>query len=241
MQDETFIVVYRVPICARGIAACGLEFAYRRRGLHGYSGVPSAVRLVVRNPSAQPQLIHLQLAASEESDVTDTVTTNVSLKGTEQRELELPVALPPGNVSIVVEASEAGAVFGHDTYKESLRQSNLIVLMCASENICKTAQSEIQFSGSVENRADKNRQVAFEMVQDSRDHWWAYSAARAVVLAMPMSEFTSAQRDALEGFLRRGGRLILVEQEIADRRVCLFPGATRWTALRLGLGMSDST
>jgi hypothetical protein len=171
----------------------------------------------VRNPSQQPQLIHLRLASSEENNVTNTVTTDVSLNGTEQRELELPILLSPGKMSIVAQASEAGAVFGRDTYQESLRHSNLILLMCASKNICKTAQSQIQFSGSVEDRADKNRKVAFEIVNDPRDHWWAYSAASAVVLAMPMSEFTSAQRDALEGFLRRGGRLILVEHEIADR------------------------
>jgi hypothetical protein len=186
-------------------------------GLHGYSGTPSAVRLVIRNPSSQPQPIHLRLAASNESDVSNTVTTDVSLNGGEQRELELPILIPPGKTAIVADASAAGAVFGHDTYQVLLRQTNLIVLMCASENVCKTVQSLIQFSGTIEDRVDKNRQITFEMVHDARDHWWAYSAASAVVLAMPMAEFTSAQRDALEGFLRRGGRLILLEHEIADR------------------------
>jgi hypothetical protein len=94
--------------------------------------------------------------------------------------------------------------------------SNLIVMMCASDNACKTAQSQIQFSGSIEDRADKNRQTAFETVIDPRDHWWAYSAGKAIVLAMPTAQFTRGQRDALEGFLREGGRLVLLESEIAD-------------------------
>jgi hypothetical protein len=92
----------------------------------------------------------------------------------------------------------------------------LIVLMCASDSICKTAQSQIQFSGTIEERADKNRQAKFEIVNDPRDHWWAYSACRAIVLARPIGEFTPAQRDALEGFLRGGGHLVLLEDEIAD-------------------------
>ena len=88
--------------------------------------------------------------------------------------------------------------------------------MCASDSTCKTMQSQIQFSGTIEERADKNRQAKFEIVNDPRDHWWAYSACKAIVLARPIGQFTPAQRDALEGFLRNGGRLVLLEDEIAD-------------------------
>jgi hypothetical protein len=185
-------------------------------GLHGYSGNSSAVRLIVRNPSLQPQPIHLRVGATTQNNVTNAVTIDISLNGGEQRELELPILIPPGKATIAADASAAGVVFGHDTYEGALRQINLVVLMCADENVCKTAQSQIQFSGTIEERADKNRQLAFEVVNDPRDHWWAYSAASAIVLAMPMAQFTSARRDALEGFLRRGGHLILLEHEIAD-------------------------
>jgi hypothetical protein len=88
--------------------------------------------------------------------------------------------------------------------------------MCASDTPCKTAQSQIQFGGTIEERADKNRQLKFEIVNDPRDHWWAYSACKAIVLARPIGEFTPSQLDALEGFLRSGGRLVLLENEIAD-------------------------
>jgi hypothetical protein len=185
-------------------------------GLHGYYGTRSAVRLILRNPSSQAQVIHLQVAAGNENDVTNTVTTDVTLSGGEQRALELPVLMFVGKVFITADASSAGAFFGQDKHEEVLRQTNLIVLMCASENVCKTAQSQIQFSGTIEERADKNRQTAFEMVDDPRDHWWAYSASGAVVVAMPMTKLAPAQRDALEGFLRSGGRLVLLEDEIAD-------------------------
>lgn len=188
-------------------------------GLNGYSGGTSAVRLIVRNPSSQAQPIDLRIASKNKYGYgfTNTAGIEILLNGGEQRELELPILSPPGTTDIAADASTAGAVFGHDTYDKLLYKPYLIALMCASENVCKTAQSQIQFSGTIENRVDKNRQIAFEEVRDPRDHWWAYSAASTVVLATPIAEFTSAQREALEGFLRRGGRLILVEKEIADR------------------------
>jgi hypothetical protein len=189
-------------------------------GLHGYSGTTTAVRVIIGNPSSQAQTIHLQVAASEENTagntVTNTATIDVTLSGLEQRELELPVLMPGGKTVITADATATGSAVGHDQYAGSLRQANLIVLMCASDTVCKTAQSQIQFSGTIEERADKNRQATFEMVNDPRDHWWAYSASRAVVLAMPTAALTPAQRDALEGFLREGGRLVLLEDEIAD-------------------------
>jgi hypothetical protein len=186
-------------------------------GLHGYSGAPSSVRLIVLNPSPEAQTINLQVAATDQNNsVTNTVTADVSLNGGEQRGLELPLLMPGGNDVITADATTAGVVFGHDKQDAPLRQANLIVLMCASDSMCKTVQSQIQFSGTIEERADKNRQAKFEIVNDPRDHWWAYSACRAIVLARPTAGFTQAQRDALEGFLRRGGRLVLLEDEIAD-------------------------
>jgi hypothetical protein len=185
-------------------------------GFHGYSGTTSSVRIIVRNPSPDPQTIHLQVTASSERGITNVVTTDVSLNGGEQRELELPVLMPGGDTIITGDATAAGVVVGHDKQKAPFRQATLIVLMCASDTPCKTAQSQIQFGGTIEERADKNRQLKFEIVNDPRDHWWAYSACKAIVLARPIGEFTPSQLDALEGFLRSGGRLVLLENEIAD-------------------------
>ncbi|MFZ0276601.1 MAG: hypothetical protein WA254_19275 [Candidatus Sulfotelmatobacter sp.] len=191
-------------------------------GLHGYSGATSAVRLIVRNPSPEVQTIHLRIVATDQNNsvannsVVNTITADISLKGGEQRELEFPILMPGGNAVITADATAAGVVLGHDKQEAPLRQANLIVLLCAGDSTCKTVQSQIQFSGTIEERADKNRQAKFEIVNDPREHWWAYSACRAIVLARPMADFTQAQRDALEGFLRSGGRLVLLEDQIAD-------------------------
>jgi hypothetical protein len=185
-------------------------------GLHGYVANPSAVRLIVRNPSPEAQTIRLEVTASTENNITNTISTDLTLSGGELRKLELPILMPPGVNIVTANATAGGAVFAHDKHEGMLRQSNLIVLMCSSDSLCKTVQSQIQFSGTIEERVDKNRQIVFEIVNDPRDHWWAYSGVRAIVLATPMAEFTPAQHSALEGFLRRGGNLILLEDRIAD-------------------------
>jgi len=142
--------------------------------------------------------------------------SDIGLSGGEERPLELPVWIQGGKIKIAVEASAGGIVFGRDSYEGSLQGANLVVLMCLSENVCRTAQSQIQFSGSIEQQADKNRGIKFAALHDPRDEWWAYSAARGVVVAMPLTGLSSVKRDALEGYLRTGGRLVLVEDEIAD-------------------------
>jgi hypothetical protein len=185
-------------------------------GLEGYMGTPGAVRVIVRNPSSESQFIHLLVSLSDSGGTTQTITSDISLSGGEQRQLELPVVFEGGKTKIAAEASAGGSVFGRDSYEGFLRATNLVVLMCASENVCRTAQSQIQFSGSIEEQADKNRGIKFAAMNDPRDVWWAYSAAHAVVLAMPVTGLSSKKRDALEGYLRGGGRLVLLEDEIAD-------------------------
>ena len=188
-------------------------------GLDGHAESIAAVRIVLRNPAAQGQLIHLQVAAKGQNQITNVVTTDVPVSAGEERVLELPVETSGLLDSITATATVAGTTFGHDTFRQSQRGSNnLIVLMCGHEDICKTMQSQIQFSGSIEDRVDKNRNTSFDTVNNPRDHWWvySYSECNSIVVAMPLGKLASTQRDALEGFLRRGGRLVLVESEIDD-------------------------
>lgn len=191
-------------------------------GLHGYTSSRSAVRVLLRNPAAQPQSIHLQISSwlarrDSEAFVTDTLNTEVPLAANEQRALELPVAVREAEVTrITADAFVAGSAISHDTFRQPLHDSNLVVFLCADDRLSQAIQSQIQFSGSVEDRADKNRQIAFEIVRDPRDHWWAYTPAKAIVLALPTATLAPAQRQALEGFVRAGGLLVLLEDDIAD-------------------------
>jgi hypothetical protein len=186
-------------------------------GLHGYTGTPSVVEIALHNPSPRSQAIHLQIAAGNKENVLSTVTSDLTLNGGEQRELEVPVLIPYETTKLKVEASIGGSVFAVDSREQlGLRSSSLVVLVCTNQEVCKNVQSQIQFSGTIEERAQKNRELAFEVMDEPRENWWAYSAARTVVLATPIASFTSQQRDALEGFLRTGGRLVLIQDQIAD-------------------------
>src|SRR5580698_843506 len=76
-------------------------------GLHGYGSPTLAVRVILRNPSSQAQAIHLQISASSEREVANTVTTDVTLNGGERRELELPVLMQAGKMAVTVDATSA--------------------------------------------------------------------------------------------------------------------------------------
>src|SRR5271168_1618379 len=69
-------------------------------GLHGYSSAPAAVGLSIRNPSTQAQSIRLRVAVSDYSGEISAVTSDVWLNGSEERRLELPVLLNPGEMKI---------------------------------------------------------------------------------------------------------------------------------------------
>ena len=185
-------------------------------GLHGYAGAPTAVRLMLKNPSSQAQPVRVQVTVTEGWDVTNTASADVNLGAEEERVLELPVLISGFATKITAVAYAGGSVIGHDISDKALSREPLVALMCASESICQSAQSQIEFSGSIQERADKNRSLRFATINDPREDWWAYAPAKAMVLATPLATFTAEQRGALDGYLRGGGRLILVEDAIAD-------------------------
>jgi hypothetical protein len=214
MKRALFCLTFVVALSAPLLADSNLKIA--DAGLHGYFGMPLAIRLSVRNPSAQPQTIHLRVVADSEWGRLGSVTGEVELHGGEERQVELPLLTQGQNQRITAQASTDNTFFAHESKEVKFRSNNLVVLMCASDRVCKSAQSQMEFSGSVENRADKNRNLSFEVVDDPRDNWWSYSPAGTIVLALPVAKFTPAQKEALEGYLRRGGRLVLLEHEIDD-------------------------
>jgi hypothetical protein len=216
LSCTTFLFVLALPLLADS------NLRIDDVGLHGYVSSPSAVRLTVRNPFPKRQTVHVQLIVAQQyvyPSSASTVSADVNLDGGEQREMELPIVTSGARKVSAKATTASGAVVGQDVYEPKGRQTgHLVVLMCANDNVCRNLQSQIQFSGSIENRADKNRGMTFEAVADPRDHWWAYSACSAIVLAMPVAKLTSLQHDALEDYLRRGGILVLLEKEIDDPR-----------------------
>jgi hypothetical protein len=184
-------------------------------GLHGYLSDPAPVTLLLHNPSSQPASIELRITISALNNPTRLITARVSLSGGEQRRLELPIPTNPA-MKVTANAFAGGSLIGHDSADPAARGRTLIALLCDRAESCKAIQSQIQFSGSDTDTAEKNRQLAFEVINDPRDDWWAYRAAKAIVVARPLAQLTSPQRNALEGYLRCGGRIVLLQDEVAD-------------------------
>ena len=199
-------------------------------GINGeyISGQPTSVRLQISNPLPQPLSVELRLSAQFEDPNhraygnEDRFIKQVTLNPNEQRDLELPVILPYANQDMRFEAAAMtnGQVMAYDRVAgKKLTTRGLegsVGLLCVDEQVCKEAQQQAQFSGTMEERVDKNKKLHFITLREPRAHWFAYTVVQALVLAAPMRGYTDEQRKAIEDYLRRGGRLILLENEIAD-------------------------
>jgi hypothetical protein len=78
-------------------------------------------------------------------------------------------------------------------------------------------QAQAAFGGSSAQNAEKNKYLRLATFRAARTDWWAYSAASCVVVAGPIAGFSQEERQALEGYLRSGGNLALLEDQIADK------------------------
>jgi hypothetical protein len=92
----------------------------------------------------------------------------------------------------------------------------LIVILCQDHRFCDEAQSQISFSGADEETTEKSRTLKFVTLSAPRENWWEYSAARFVVVADSIRNWTPGQKSALEYYVRSGGALVLAEKEVAD-------------------------
>ena len=195
-------------------------------GLNGeyVGGQPTSVRLRIANPRAQPLRLDLRVNAASRTPNQramlgggDSFTAQIVLDANETRELELPVILPYANADMRMEASATaadGRVFAYDRIKGDKLSTRSVEgnvgLLCGGDQTCKDVQQQAQFSGTMEERVDKNKKLHFITVLGPRSHWWPYSTLQSMVVAAPMSGYTPGQRAAIEDFLRRGGRLILL-------------------------------
>jgi hypothetical protein len=92
----------------------------------------------------------------------------------------------------------------------------LVAIYCLDQETCQKVQAQVAFGGSSAENAEKNKYLRLATFREPRADWWAYSAASCVVLAGPIAGFSPGERQALEGYLRSGGILALVEGQIAD-------------------------
>ncbi len=196
-------------------------------GLGGYYAAepePTRVRVHLTNPGATSQKIELQFRIIYppllSNNRVDTFSGSVELRAPQETTLDVPLLSSPNWQALLeVEAHDAaGGVMGRDVrFLDYPIKESLIAIVCDELAKCQAAQSEIQFSGSAEEQALRGKNFKFvSVVHYPPAVWWAYAVAQTVVVAAPVSKLSSEERTALEGYLRQGGRLALVEGEASD-------------------------
>src|SRR5207247_295285 len=82
------------------------------------------------------------------------------------------------------------------------------------EAAAREAQSRVSLAGTDEDRVAKRRALTFVVVREPPVVWWRWEPAWTVVVARALRDVEA--RGALEGFARHGGRVVLVEDRLAD-------------------------
>ena len=193
-------------------------------GLEGHvTGRPGVVpvRVSVANPTAQPQTLELTLRAfrsdQDGADTADSFVAGVALGPGERRVLDLPILVAGAGDRVEITARAGGAVVGvaqHTIAREAVVSGQLVALLCADDAACREAQSRVSFAGTDEDRVAKRRALTFVVVREPPVVWWRWEPAWTVVVARALRDVEA--RGALEGFARHGGRVVLVEDRLAD-------------------------
>ena len=196
-------------------------------GLEGHvTGRPAVVpvRVRVTNEAAQAQTLELTLrVARADGGVAGdegSFAAEVTLGPGERRALDLPILVASAlSYRLEVTARAAGAVVGaaqRTLGSEQFVANLLVALLCDDDAACREAQSRVSFAGTDEDRVAKRRALTFVVVREPPAVWWQWGPAWTVVVARRLRDFDAGARGALEGFARHGGRVVLVEDRLAD-------------------------
>lgn len=194
-------------------------------GAYSFGSEPVWLQLSVKNNSPRLQSFQLQIQQlnllADASPIADTINSPQSLQPGESRTLDFAINLVQGDAQhsvLYVQALSAdGAILGRTARTfGSTTQGQVIVLICASPAICSSIQQAILLTGSPAEQTRKSRELRLIQLSDAPPAGWAYECANTVVLAAPVSRLSAAQRDALELFMIRGGRLVIVEDLLAE-------------------------
>ena len=201
-------------------------------GLGEYYSYSAPTPVQVQLPAASvARSIELQFVVrsgndQERRDIlrTDRFTKRVRVNAGQALDIEVPILIPQANWGALdVSASGADGQLIARTSRE-LRDVTpltngqyLAAIYCQDQATCQGVQAQVAFGGSSAQNAEKNRNLRLATFREARPDWWAYSAASCVVLAGPIAGFSQEERQALEGYLRSGGILALIEDKIADK------------------------
>jgi hypothetical protein len=189
-------------------------------GAYSFGSDPVWLQVSVKNASARPQSFQLQIQQlnlpADASPMADTINSPQTLQPGETRTLDFPINLAQGDshhsVIYVQAIANDGTILGRTarTFGDPT-MGRVIVLLCGTPSVCSSIQQAILLTGSPAEQTRKSREFRLIQLTDPPPVGWAYQRASTVVLAAPASRLAAAQRDALELFMLRGGRLVIIE------------------------------
>jgi hypothetical protein len=183
---------------------------------------PTWVEVTVHNNMDRHAVFQLVVSEvnleNEALPVTEVVNVPAELTASETRVFDVPLHVVGQNYAVLY--VQALNIEGHLLGRagRSIGQKmngQIIAMLCATPDLCRSIRQSILLSGSPE---EQTRKSSLRLIQLSKaaPTGWAYSPADIIILAAPMAQFSAAQRDALEIYLRRGGSLVLVDDQLAD-------------------------
>jgi hypothetical protein len=201
-------------------------------GLGGYYSYSVPTPVQIHLPAASvARSIELEFVVRSGSDHerrdilrTDRFVKRVQVNAGQALDIDVPILIPQTVWSALdVTASGAdGKLIGKDgrelqDFTPLTNGQYLAAIYCLDQQTCQNVQAQIAFGGSSAQNAEKNKYLRLATFREARADWWAYRAASCVVLAAPIAGFSQGERDALEGYLRSGGVLALLEDQVADK------------------------
>ena len=208
--------------------ADAVSIKIRQIGLENYYALgnsPTLISADVRNTTMRTVPIALLVdevdLEYDARSVTTSLTLPFVLSPGEERTIRVPLRIIPGEnrrFVIYLEArNENGLPVGRTARLVPAKvPGQLIALICSTPELCRGIQQSILFSGSPEEQTHKSQTLRMAQLAEPPSEGWAYSPASVVILAAPLSRLSDAQREALELFLRNGGKLVLIEDQLDD-------------------------
>jgi len=208
--------------------ADAVSIKIRQIGLENYYALgnsPTLISADVHNTTMQTVPIALLVdevdLEYDARSVTTSLTLPFVLSPGEERTIRVPLRIIPGEnrrFVIYLEARNAnGLPVGRTARLVPPKvQGQLIALICSTAELCRGIQQSILFAGSPEEQTHKSQSLRMAQLSEPPSEGWAYSPASMVILAAPLSRLSDTQREALELFLRNGGKLILIEDQLGD-------------------------
>ncbi len=221
-----FLFLFGLAPASRSADAVSIKI--RQVGLentYALGNRPTLVSFDVRNTTMQS--IPMALLVDEVSLVNDarSVTTSIrlplQLSPGEERTLRVPLDIVAGDnrrLVIYLEARDAHNLIVGRTARlvGPKTEGQIIGLICATPDLCRSIQQSILLSGSPDEQTRKSQILRMVQLSEPPSEGWAYAAAQTVILATPVARLSEGQRQGLELFLRNGGTLVLIEDQVAD-------------------------